>query len=81
MKSSTEKKTEIITKDTLISEILEKYPEAAEILIGYGLMCVGCPAAAIETIEQGALGHGLTKKSVKMILKDLNKIIKNENKQ
>ena len=70
-----------ITKNMIIKDLIEEHPEAAEILRKYGLMCVGCPAAAIETIEQGVLGHGLTEKSIELILKDLNKIIKNENKQ
>ncbi len=70
-----------ITENMLIKDLIEEHPEAVEILMKYGLMCVGCPAAAVETIEQGVLGHGLTEKSVESILKDLNEIIKNENKQ
>lgn len=73
MKSSTEQKTEIITKDTSISEILEKFPEAKEILMEYGLMCVGCPFASRETLETGLKIHGFEHK-LKMVFWDLNRV-------
>lgn len=31
-----------VTKDTYLSELLEKKPEAAYILMSYGMACVGC---------------------------------------
>jgi len=35
----------MITKDMLIGEILEKYPEKAEMLLSAGMHCLGCPRA------------------------------------
>jgi len=62
-----------ITKKTKLSVLLNKKPEAAEILFEAGLTCVGCPMAANETIEQGCLAHGITKKNIDELIKRLNK--------
>ena len=52
-------KNNLITKDTSFSEILEKYPWAAEVLMKSGMHCFGCSMAAYESLEQGAIMHGL----------------------
>jgi len=74
MKSSTEQKTEIITKDTLISEILEKFPEAAEILMEYGLMCVNCPLAGEHSLEAIKNIYGFNDEDIEEILVRVNKL-------
>jgi len=61
-----------ITKKTKLSVLLNKKPEAAEILFEAGLTCVGCPMAANETIEQGCLAHGITKKNIDELIKKVN---------
>lgn len=48
-----------ITKDTLIGELLRNKPEAAETLMTFGMGCVGCPSAQMETLEEAAMVHGL----------------------
>lgn len=48
-----------ITKNTKLSEILKKYPETHMFLFEKGLHCIGCPFASEETLEQGALSHGM----------------------
>lgn len=48
-----------ITKDMGIVEIVEKYPQTAMILMEFGMGCLGCAAARFETLEQGALAHGM----------------------
>lgn len=55
-----------------IYEVLEKHPEAAEIMQQFGLYCVGCSMSAFETLEQGVLGHGMPKKTLNELLKVLN---------
>ncbi len=62
-----------ITKKTKLSKILEKNPEAAEILFEAGLSCVGCPMAMAETLEQGCLAHGMNSKEIDKLLEKLNK--------
>ncbi len=48
-----------IEKDMGIMEVVEKCPDAVQILMEYGMGCIGCAAAHFETIEQGALAHGI----------------------
>jgi hybrid cluster-associated redox disulfide protein len=71
VKKKQKKKTkEKITKKMTFSKVLEKYPETAQVFFEHGMACVGCPMAMQETIEQGALAHGL---DVKKLIEDLNK--------
>lgn len=62
-----------ITKKTKISKLLRSNPEAAELLFESGMGCVGCSMAIHETIEQGCLAHGMTKKQIEKLIKELNK--------
>lgn len=48
-----------ITKNIGFSELLEKHPEAVEVLMNSGMHCIGCPASMFETLEQGAMSHGI----------------------
>jgi len=67
------KEKNIITKDMTLGEVVQKYPETVPIMFEHGLHCIGCHVAAFETIEQGALGHGI---DVEELLKDMNNAIK-----
>ncbi len=49
----------MITKDMIMSDIVNNYEGAANILAGLGMGCVSCPAALSEPIETAALVHGL----------------------
>ncbi len=62
-----------VSKDTKLNEILNINPEASEILFNAGMMCIGCPMAMEETLEQGCLAHGMNKKQIDDIIKRLNK--------
>ena len=57
-------------KTTKIGEILEVAPEKADILLGIGMHCLGCPASQAETIEEACEVHGI---DVEEVLKELNK--------
>ncbi|MDD4938477.1 MAG: DUF1858 domain-containing protein [Candidatus Shapirobacteria bacterium] len=62
-----------ISKDILIQDLVEKYPNLAGILVEkYGFHCIGCMAAGMESLEQGAQVHGMTKKEIEDLIKDLN---------
>lgn len=58
-----------ITKNTLIGEILKVKPNAAQILMSFGMGCLGCPSSQMETLEQAAMVHGI---DVDAILEKLN---------
>lgn len=67
-----------ITKDTLIAEITGKYPEIGEVLMeDYDFHCVGCGGAAMESIADGAMVHGMNKKETTEMIKALNLLIEN----
>lgn len=69
-----------ITKDTTIGEIVEKYPQVIETLMGFGLHCVGCHVAAFESLEDGFKAHGMDDKKIDEAVKKLNEVIKNSSK-
>jgi hybrid cluster-associated redox disulfide protein len=61
-----------ITKDMTFGEVLKKYPETVKTFFEYGMHCFGCHIAVSETIEQGALAHGV---DVGQLMQDLNKTV------
>ena len=56
--------TETITKNTLLSDVILNNDMASEILFEAGLGCVGCHFSEMETIEEGAMVHGMTEEDV-----------------
>lgn len=64
---------EKITKTMTIEEIVTKHPRSVQILMKYGLRCIGCSVAVWETLEQGARAHGIRGKELNNMLKELNK--------
>ena len=48
-----------ISKDMLINEIIEVNEGIIPILQASGMHCVGCLAAAGETLEEAAMVHGM----------------------
>jgi len=48
-----------IEKTMTIGQLLETYPEKAEILLTAGMHCLGCPASQMETIEEACEVHGI----------------------
>ncbi len=48
-----------VNKQMSIAEVVMKWPESAGAFMESGLHCYGCAAARFETIEQGALAHGI----------------------
>ena len=62
-----------ITKEMTIAEVVEKYPKAALILMGFGLHCAGCPGAQSETIGEMAANYQM---DLDEFLKNLNKAIR-----
>ncbi|WP_053955959.1 DUF1858 domain-containing protein [Inediibacterium massiliense] len=59
-----------ITKDTLIVDALKINPKAAEILMSFGMGCLGCPSSQMESLEDAAQVHGI---DLEKLLEELNK--------
>ena len=60
-----------ITKDMTFSELLDKIPESAEVLLEAGMHCFGCPMSQMESIEQGCQAHGFSEKEINELMKKL----------
>jgi len=63
-----------ITKDMVLGEMVAKYPESASVFARYGLHCIGCFVAAWETLEQGAMAHGIKGKEFDEMMRELKKL-------
>lgn len=68
-----------ITKDMTISEVIEKYPSTIETLLMTGVHCIGCHVSYFETLEQGMKGHGMSDEEIDKVIKDMNKVVEEEN--
>ena len=79
----TKLQAEGITKDTIIAEILQRYPDKAQArsqqLMNFGIHCVGCGSSTMETLEAGVLGHGYSEEELDVLVDALNKTVKEKN--
>jgi len=48
-----------ITRETLISEIVENAPQAMPVFQSIGMHCMGCAMASGENLEQACAVHGV----------------------
>ena len=60
----------MITKYMTIGEVVRIKENAAEILMNFGMGCIGCPSAQAESVEDAANVHGL---NLDELLEALNK--------
>ena len=67
---------ELVTKEMTIEQVVNAYPEAAEIIQSYGLHCVGCHANPYETLEMGARGHGMDDATIVSMMADVNEFVR-----
>lgn len=65
----------VIEKDMNLGDLVIQYPIAAEVLLDYGLHCVGCFANAFDTIEMGARVHGMSDEEIAEMLERVNEVI------
>ncbi len=61
-----------ISKNMTFDEVLKKYPQTVKTFFQHGMHCFGCHLAVEETIEQGAMAHGV---EVDKLIDDLNKAV------
>ena len=57
-----------IDPEMLIIDIIEKYPDAAQVLMNCGMSCVTCGAALYESLSEACMVHGLDPEDVKEVL-------------
>lgn len=63
-----------ITKESLIGEIVNNYPETTEVLLGIGMHCLGCPASQAESLKDACAVHS---KDADEVAEALNRTIEN----
>lgn len=66
---------QLVTKDMLLGSVVAEHPEAAAVMLEYGLHCVGCFANAYDTVEVGAKVHGMNDAEVDEMVDKVNKRI------
>lgn len=60
----------MINKEMTIAQVIQIKEDAPQILMQFGMGCIGCPSAQAESIEDAAKVHGL---NVDELLEALNK--------
>lgn len=40
----------VLSPDTTVKELFDRYPELLQLFMDLGLLCVGCPAEAFHTL-------------------------------
>ncbi|MBI5148067.1 DUF1858 domain-containing protein [Candidatus Pacearchaeota archaeon] len=55
------------------ASVMHKHPETAEVFFKHGMACFGCPMAMSESIEAGAIAHGINPDK---LVDELNKALK-----
>lgn len=65
--------SEKFTKDMTFQQVMQSNRETIKVLQKFNLGCVGCMGAQNESLEQGAMAHGI---DVDELLAELNAIVK-----
>ena len=48
----------VVTRKTIIGDVLDFDPETAQFFFAIGMHCLGCPASRGESIEDACAVHG-----------------------
>ena len=48
----------VVTKQTVIGDILDYAPECGQFFLEIGMHCLGCPSARGESVEMACAVHG-----------------------
>ena len=59
-----------VTEKTLVGELVNNYPETAEVLFGIGMHCLGCPASQAESLEDACTVHGVNAEDVVKVINE-----------
>ncbi len=64
-----------VTGDMNIMEAVDRYPIIAQVLMRYGLGCIGCFISSVETLAEGIAVHGL---NPDIIIDEINMILEKQ---
>lgn len=74
-KTSTPKKAakkQLINGDMLIGDVINRLPEAAQIMQDFGLHCTSCSVNVFEPLKMGAMSHGIDEEVVDDMINRIN---------
>ncbi|MGN0174322.1 MAG: DUF1858 domain-containing protein [Acutalibacteraceae bacterium] len=63
----------VVTKDTIIGDILDFNADTAPFFLDMGMHCLGCPASRGESLEDACAVHGV---DVNELVEKLNNFLK-----
>lgn len=66
------KKKVVIKKTMTIGEVLRLDENLAEVLLGFGMHCFGCPVSQMESLEDAAAVHGV---DIDLMIEKLNEAV------
>ena len=66
----------LIDNSLLVSDVLTKYPQTAQVFLNHQMLCVGCLVAPFHTLADACLEHGLDED---VFLADLTRAIAKTN--
>ena len=67
----------VVTKDTIIGDVLDYEPETAQFFFAIGMHCLGCPASRGESIEDACTVHGT---NADALIEQINRFLAAKNK-
>lgn len=59
----------VVTKDTILADILQNVENAEPILLGFGMHCLYCPCSSMESLEEACNVHDI---DINLVLEKLN---------
>ena len=65
----------VVTKKSVIGDILDEAPDTAQFFFEIGMHCLGCPASRGESIEEACMVHGA---DVDKLINDINTFLANQ---
>ncbi len=65
----------ILSSDITVKELLDHHPQALQLFMDLGLLCVGCPAEGFHTLVDVAREYHL---ELNQLLRNIHKAIEDE---
>jgi hybrid cluster-associated redox disulfide protein len=62
----------MVTKETLIEDIVSQHPESVRFLFEKGIKCIECGEPAWGTLEENARRKGLDEAAIERLVQELN---------
>jgi hypothetical protein len=68
----------VLSKDQLISDIAKQNKRVIELLTEYGLSCANCFLNQFDSVESGAILHGMSTGEIDRMITEINEVLETE---